>query len=327
LTYEGPALFSIFAGSADEASDLPLYLTAACAMQSRAFPTFTYDPAQGADLAARFDVEDNPQVDVDWPVQRFVYEDQDLQRTSEDVAITFVDFAACDRRYARYFVTVPKSGWNQGLVGASEYIELAESETRDKVPCVWMVDDEDVLQKRVVDDKLIRAARRCREMWHNLQELGGIHNSHALRLLEQERSVWEQEKERALNELKSQVVTGDAVEPSSQAVVGQPAFSEAVVEEPAVEPEAERMEEHSTDEPYVETPRCTTCDECTDLNNKLFAYDENKQAYITDLSAGTYRDLVEAAEACQVAIIHPGKPGDLNEPGLSDLIKRAEAFN
>ena len=32
----------------------------------------------------------------------------------------------------------------------------------------------------------MREARRCREMWHSLQELGGIHNSHAERLLARE---------------------------------------------------------------------------------------------------------------------------------------------
>ena len=58
----------------------------------------------------------------------------------------------------------------------------------------------------------------------------------------------------------------------------------------------------------------------------MFAYDGNKQAYIKDLNAGTYAQLVEAAENCQVAIIHPGKPRNPNEPGLDELIKRAEAF-
>ena len=38
------------------------------------------------------------------------------------------------------------------------------------------------------------------------------------------------------------------------------------------------------------------------------------------------RQLVEAAESCQVAIIHPGKPRNPNEPGLDELIKRAEPF-
>jgi hypothetical protein len=58
----------------------------------------------------------------------------------------------------------------------------------------------------------------------------------------------------------------------------------------------------------------------------MFAYDANKQARIVDANAGSYRQLVEAAESCQVAVIHPGKPKNPNEPGLEDLLKRAELF-
>ena len=83
----------------------------------------------------------------------------------------------------------------------------------------------------------------------------------------------------------------------------------------------------ASDEPSIETPRCTTCNECTDLNNRMFAYDANMQAYIADVDAGSYRELVEAAEACQVAIIHPGKPRNPSEPNLDELVKRAEPFN
>jgi hypothetical protein len=45
-----------------------------------------------------------------------------------------------------------------------------------------------------------------------------------------------------------------------------------------------------------------------------------------DINAGTYKELVEAAEACQVAIIHPGKPKNPNEPGLEELLERAKPF-
>ncbi|MCI4429097.1 MAG: hypothetical protein JHC40_08020 [Burkholderiales bacterium] len=58
----------------------------------------------------------------------------------------------------------------------------------------------------------------------------------------------------------------------------------------------------------------------------MFGYDERKQAFIKDLGAGSYRQLVEAAESCQVAIIHPGKPRDPKEPGLEELLVRAEPF-
>ena len=59
----------------------------------------------------------------------------------------------------------------------------------------------------------------------------------------------------------------------------------------------------------------------------MFAYDEDQRAFIADPDAGTFRELVEAAETCQVAIIHPGKPRNPAEPGLEQLVERAEPFN
>jgi hypothetical protein len=58
----------------------------------------------------------------------------------------------------------------------------------------------------------------------------------------------------------------------------------------------------------------------------MFAYNENKQAYIANPDAGTYAQLVAAAEGCQVSIIHPGKPRNPNEPGLDELLLRAAPF-
>jgi NAD-dependent SIR2 family protein deacetylase len=98
------------------------------------------------------------------------------------------------------------------------------------------------------------------------------------------------------------------------------------VREETSQTELEEVIEAPADEPYIETPRCTTCDECTQINDRMFIYDENKQAYIADPDAGTYREMVEAAESCQVCIIHPGKPRNPDEPNLDELIKRAEPF-
>jgi hypothetical protein len=58
----------------------------------------------------------------------------------------------------------------------------------------------------------------------------------------------------------------------------------------------------------------------------MFMYNDNKQAYIADLKAGTYRQMVEAAEVCKLAIIHPGKPWNPDEKNLEELMKRAEPF-
>ncbi len=309
LTYPGPALFSIFSGATG--NGIPPYLAAAAATESRVFPAFTYDPSAGLNWASRFSLALNPQAQLDWPIQRFDYEDEAHQRISESLAFTLVDFAACDRRYAKHFAKVPSSKWNGNMVPVSEFLTREPKDLSDKVPCLLMVDHDNRLQKVIVDDKVVAEARRCAEMWRSLQELGGIHNSHAARLLAQERKAWEAQSHPATR--------GNGHAPASVTPVVAP-VAPATVPVPA-EPEK------SSEDPYIETPRCTTCNECTQINDKMFAYDANKQAFIVNPDAGTYRQLVEAAESCQVSIIHPGKPRNPNESGLDELLKRAEPFH
>ena len=80
-------------------------------------------------------------------------------------------------------------------------------------------------------------------------------------------------------------------------------------------------------EPWIETARCTTCHECTNLNRKLFVYNDKKQAYIKDPRGGPFKDIVVAAERCPARIIHPGTPLNPKEKDLAKWIKRAEPFN
>ena len=310
LAYAGPALFSVFSGA--NGSGIQPYLTAAAAAESRAFPAFSYDPSAGPDWASRFSLYTNSQTDLDWPLQRLDYEDAEHQLVSESVAFTLVDFAACDPRCAKHFAKVPRAKWGGDLLPVSEFLARKPNDLSDKVPCLLMVDRDNHLQKVIVDDKLVQAARRCVEAWRSLQELGGVHNSHAARLLEQERKIWAEQ---------SRPVT--VAEESPPAAASLAAASAPAVSAPeSAQPAAERP----PDDPYIETPRCTSCNECTQINDKMFAYDANKQAYIANPDAGTYRQLVEAAENCQVSIIHPGKPRNPNEPGLDELKARAESF-
>jgi ferredoxin len=90
--------------------------------------------------------------------------------------------------------------------------------------------------------------------------------------------------------------------------------------------EAAPGSDRSPDDAYIETERCTSCNECTKINAQMFAYNANQQAYVANPEAGTYAQLVEAAESCQMSIIHPGKPGNPDEPGLDELLARAEPF-
>jgi hypothetical protein len=80
-------------------------------------------------------------------------------------------------------------------------------------------------------------------------------------------------------------------------------------------------------DPYIESERCTTCNECTNLNGKLFAYNADKQATVKDPKAGTFQQLVVAAERCPVGIIHPGTPLNSKEKDIEKWLKRAVPFS
>ena len=89
----------------------------------------------------------------------------------------------------------------------------------------------------------------------------------------------------------------------------------------------EEEDEDLVREPWIDSIRCTACDDCTNLNPKMFAYNEDGLAYIADPRAGTFKELVIAAEKCAPSVIHPGDPLNPDEKGLDKLIPRAEKFN
>jgi ferredoxin len=299
-----PALFSVYTGAPPSSGALPSYLSAAAAMQSRAFPVFSYDAAAGRNWAERFSLENNPQPEDDWPVETLAYVDTAQQRASASCAFGFADFMLCDARSAGHFAMVPSDHWNTSMVPAADWATLDEREAAHRVPYLLAVDAADRLHRVIVDARLMQATRRCLLLWRRLQEHGGVHDSHAERLLAREKAAWEADQ--APNAPQHQAeAAGATTEPATTG--------------PAVPV-------RSRDEAWIDTARCPSCNECQLINDRLFGYDERKQAYIKDLTAGTYRQLVEAAESCQVAIIHPGKPRDPNEPGLEALLVRAEPF-
>lgn len=266
MRHPGPALVSVYAGTI---TDVPSYLTAAAAAESRAFPSFSYDPCAGPGWAERFSLATNLQPDADWPEHEFSWADEALQRKSERLAFTYADFALCDPRQAARFARVPREAWD---------------EVPGTIPWLYALDAEQRLHKLIVDQKLAHAVQRYADGWRRLRELDSLKRP-------------PEEKEEKKQEEKKQE-----------------------------ERKEETPREHATGEPYIETPRCSSCNECTTINGAMFAYNENQQAYIADPGAGTFAQLVEAAESCQLSIIHPGKPRNADEPGLEGLIKRAEPF-
>ncbi len=320
LRGEGPALFCIYTGPDESRAVVPHYLHCAGAVESRAFPSFVYDPDRGTDLASRFSLKGSPQVDRDWPEHRFSYETTDGQEASESLVFTCVDFLMLNPRFAQHFVIVPPSRWHANMVPMAQYLNLSRQQAIDKVPFVYLIDVEDRVHRVVVRRALVAFARKCLGSWRRLQELGGINDSYALRLLEEQRARLEEEHQRAIEALQT-ARPAESEAPISESVAAEAKSQQQEREAPAAEPPP------ASDQAYIDTDLCTTCDDCIERNSAMFAYNEAKQAYIKDVTAGSYRDLVEAAENCPVCIIHPGHPLDSSEPGLEDLKKRAAAFN
>jgi ferredoxin len=316
----GPALFSVFSGSPDAAGDLAPYLSAAAAMKSRAFPAFTYDANAGTNWATRFSFENNRNPGDDWPVEEFAYADENLQRVSEQLRFTYADFMLCDQRNAHHFAVVPRERWTTAMIPAADWLLLPENQATERVPFVLAVDGSDKLHRVIVDARLMQATRRCLLLWHRLQEHGGINNSHAEQALAREKAAWEAQKQQELEALRQSAASAA---PAAAAIAAEAAAVSAQAPAAAA---AEAAPAPSSDQPWIETSRCSSCNECQNINDKLFGYNENKQAFIKDLNAGTYKEMVEAAEACQVAIIHPGKPWNPSEPGLEELLERAKPF-
>ncbi len=312
MSYNGPAFFSIFSGSTGHNGDVSAYLVAAAAVESRAFPTIIYDPSAGSNWAARLQLDQNPDAEDAWPVHPFEYENEAHETKSETLAFTLADFIAMDDRFCDYFAIVHPADWSDAMIQVPQSLEL---QTTDRgrstklpstLPYITLVDSKGRLQRAIVSRRALEETRRSQSLWHSLQELGGIHNSYA---------------ERRLEQLKAQLA---AMPPATQPIAAAVGGGDAVHHAASVIAEVEVT--HG-DDPYIETARCTTCNECTQVNSKMFAYNGEKQAYIADASAGTFRQLVEAAEGCQVSIIHPGKPRNPKEAGLDELMKRAEPFN
>jgi uncharacterized Fe-S cluster protein YjdI len=293
MAFQGPALFSVFTGAGLRTGGLPPYLAAAAALESRAFPACVFDPSAGSDWGSRFSLDGNPHVEQDWPAHPLAYEDGRHQRGSTSLAFTLADFMALDSRSARYLARVPAPEQPDAFASVAAAAAAPPAVSAGTVPAIWLIDRNLVVRHALVDERLLREVRRCRDHWRSLQQLAGTRTTVAA--------------------------------PTSAAPAPSPAAPPAPVPDaPAAAAEPPGLP--ASGDPYIETPRCSTCNECVRINSRMFAYNENGQAYIKDPDAGTFAQLVEAAESCQVAIIHPGTPRNPNEPGLEELVKRAASF-
>ena len=342
---------------------LDSWVVASAALESRAHPFILVNPEAGDHAAERVSFGGNPQPERDWPVETFSYQNTRGEVTEIELAFTFADYSLLIPRLHGYFRMVPDGCHTEDLVSVDCYLNLPADRVDRCVPFIWAIDADDALHRLVVSRILMLACRDRLNYWRTLQELAGIQNRYIDLAIEKvreeeqladaaQRQQLENEHKEDLETVRSETaneVMGQLVDvlmdgdlaslihgggpAASMPTSDTPPTAEPVVEaestqaESAPEVPVEEEEEVSFDDPWIDAILCTTCDDCMAINKLVFVYNDDKQAVIEDPRAGTYAELVQAAEICPAKCIHPGNPLNPDEPGLDELIARAGPYN
>jgi len=312
-----PALFNLYTSCQPEhgIGDDVGVVQGRLAVESRAYPLFRYNPDLGKTPAECFDLEGNPALDRDWPTYTIRYKEGGRTREMTQ-PMTFADFAITEVRFRKHFRVAPPDTWNDSMVPLAEFLDMAPDDREGLFPYVWSVDREHRLSRLLVARPIVESCEDRRDFWSMLRSLAGVGKA-------------EPSREEIAAEVRREVV-GQLAAGLMQMVGGAPGGAVAVaasVAAPTAAPAAGTAPAGDAMAPWIDTPQCTSCDECIKINDKIFVYGPDKKAVIRDAAAGPYRDLVKAAERCTARVIHPGLPRDRSEKDIAKWIQRGQKFN
>lgn len=325
------------------------------AFQGRGTPCFVHDPAAGPTWAERFDLSENPAANAAWATGGADVVGADGAPTRAEGAFTFAHAAALDPDARSHLRIIPPTAWGDEQIQVAAWLESGD-DGAPRVPYIDVVDEEGVVRRAVISRDLAWAARNRAQFWRVLQELAGTNNEHAVRAAAAARVTANDEAEErlaaaaaqhavdlqqaraetareALEKVARVLLDLDLAAPAVAAAtapaapkVAAPVKAAAVAEAAPAPAVVVEEEEESFDEAYIDTMLCTTCNECINLNGRMFKYNADKQAVLADVTAGTYAQLVTAAEKCTARCIHPGKPRKGDDSATADVLARAAAL-
>ncbi|MCG8318195.1 MAG: 2-oxoacid:acceptor oxidoreductase family protein [Cytophagales bacterium] len=317
-----PALFNLYTTCQPEhgvGDDLGVH-QAKLAVESRAYPVFKYNPDHGVKAEDAFDLSGNPAMDRIWPNYQLKYLENGREKSME-VAMTFADFAITEGRFRKHFRRAPRDTWNENMVPLTAFLEMDAGEREGKFPFIWAVDRKQHLSRVLVAKEMVHSCEERRDFWIMLRALAGIETDKVEAVDIEQKVRTEVVGNIAQGLLKLAGGDGSGIVDLAMGAPAAQATAIATATEEAVQSNGDYMA------PWLETEECTSCDECIKLNPAMFAYNNDKKAYIKDPQAGPYQDLVKAAEKCTARVIHPGLPADRSEKDIDKWIKRGEKYN
>ena len=318
LMTKRPALFNLYTTCQPEhgvADDMGAH-QAKLAVESRAYPLFRYNPDKGVTPQEAFDLEGNPAMDQNWPTYELKYLENNRQKTMQ-VSMTFADFALTEGRFRKHFRNAPRDTWNENMVVLEEFLEMPVSDREGKFPFIWAVDRKQHLTRVLVSKTMVESCEERRDFWIMLKAIAGVKSEKAMPVEDIESKVRAEVIGRIAKGLMK-MAGDDGAGIMDLALDG---------DKPEVAPATDSQTNGASLAPWLETEFCTSCDECIKINPEVFAYNNDKKAFIKDPNAGPYSDLVKAAEKCTAGVIHPGLPTDKNGADMEKWIKRGEKFN
>ena len=317
LNSRRPALFNIYAVCPPEhgVADDRAVEQSKLAVEGRAYPLFKFDPDLGTTFSECVSLDGNPALDEDWPTYALKYLDEDGREAALTVPMTFADFAATEGRFGKQFKKAPPETWNDKMISLAEFVRLDKDDRDGRFPYIWAVDARNRLMRLLVTDDLVRATEERRQFWRQLKNVAGLDRPDV-----DEEAIAQRARAELVQKLTASLASfgvsadGSPATAAPVAVAAGPAPGEAAAAD-------------GHDPVWIETPECTACDECTFINPRIFAYNDQKQAIVINPKGGPYADIVRAAEKCTAACIHPGTPWNPHEPNLEKLLVRAAKFH
>ena len=206
------------------------------------------------------------------------------------------------------------------MIPLAEFLELEDDDREDLIPYIWAVDKDNHLMRVLVSEEIVTSTIERRDFWRMMKSIAGL-----------DRAVSEDD---IANQVRADVIGKISSGLMSLATGGNGADLAASLTSVSTPGKAAGGNGSTPPsggvngfEPvWIDTPECTTCDDCIDINPKIFAYNDEDKAIIVDPAGGPFKDIVKSAEKCPAEVIHPGTPANPNEKNLEKLIKRADKF-
>jgi pyruvate-ferredoxin/flavodoxin oxidoreductase len=321
------------------------------ALSSRAHPDVLYDPDGAQSFVSRFDLSENPALDRTWPESKIAYRSDRGEAKELERPYTFADYAAGEPGWKEQFSEMPADLQDREPVPLDRYLELPAVERAGRIPFIHGVGAKEQLIRIVPSRLTVKRTEERAALWRTLREFAGAANPHVKDAERKLRSKLAAEKDDALKSLRQELegkiddardaAVVDAMRGLARKLAGidsgpikfaagtpeaPPAEAPAAKPAQAVAPAPAPAPAGPADVPWIESKRCTTCDECININKKIFAYNADKQAYVADPKAGPFKDIVKAAQKCSAKIIHPGKPQNSGEKDLEKWIEKAAPY-